>query len=336
VMLRIVPSTVLLAAIHYKGIEDGPDYSYVLEFGSRKNWMDEFKDPASKKPSPEDAHPVRWRTLMTNLGINSSDEFELLVAEFLQSGLYDVSKVSTIIDRYEAEHDVTAMAQAVHTFFRRSFWEHRLTDSQCIEEGRPLVAKADLMDAMTATALHDLLMELPGGLPLAEELIKGWVTAFRPKIVATGPIQDFFHRKVHPDIEALFKESAQQVVADTSVVEACKRMLEMSGWGTREQTTLRLATVESFENAVRTSETFDLQTLFAKMLDLAQNPEDAAEKFGSATENFTEACRRIVRDESVPRLARLVHNVFAESKLSDVLEGAPKASDNPSTTSTAA
>ena len=231
VMLRIVPSTVLLAAIHYKGIEDGPDFSYVLEFGSRKNWMDEFKDPTSKKPSPEDAHPVRWRTLMTNLGINSSDEFELLVAEFLQSGLYDVSKVSAIIDRYEAEHDVTAMAQAVHTFFRRSFWEHRLTDAQCIEEARPLVAKADLMDAMTATALHDLLIEFPGGLPLAEELIKGWVTAFRPKIVATGPIQDFFHRKVHPDIEALFKESAQQVVADTSVVEACKRMFEMSGWG---------------------------------------------------------------------------------------------------------
>lgn len=35
---RVVPSTVLLSAIHYKGIEDGPDFDFVLAQGTPNDW----------------------------------------------------------------------------------------------------------------------------------------------------------------------------------------------------------------------------------------------------------------------------------------------------------
>lgn len=37
VLTRVIPSTVLLSAIHYNGIEDGPDFDFVLAQGTSRD-----------------------------------------------------------------------------------------------------------------------------------------------------------------------------------------------------------------------------------------------------------------------------------------------------------
>jgi hypothetical protein len=57
----------------------------------------------NKEPTEEENRRVKWRLLMQEIGIHGCDEFEALVVEFLESGLFDASKLVPIIDRYVAE-----------------------------------------------------------------------------------------------------------------------------------------------------------------------------------------------------------------------------------------
>lgn len=320
VLVRVVPSAVLLATIHYKGIENGPDVNYVLGFGSSEGWNSFLKPKNSETQTEEEKRQSQWQSLMTSLGINSCDEFELLVFEYLQSGLFDVSKVAAIIDGYETEHEATAARNAVNLFFQRSFWEHRLTEAELLEEAKLHAEKVHLLDAYTVTAFADLLLELPGGEPLAREVIAKWIAVAGPTLTAASALDNFFHRKVHPEIEALFQQFEKKAQTDTSVLDACKHIVASNGWGARQEMALQSATVEAFEDAIRTADTRDLQLLLAKMLEFAGNRTQYEKHFGSGMINFVEACRRIASDPAVPRLAKILRHLSSGAKLEGLLE----------------
>lgn len=100
-LARVIPSIILFAAIHYKGLEDGPDFQFALSIGSsseRRYLKDKNKDLTD-----EEKRRVKWRLLINELGIYGCDEFETLVVEFLELGLFDRSKITLIMDRYAAE-----------------------------------------------------------------------------------------------------------------------------------------------------------------------------------------------------------------------------------------
>ena len=63
--------------------------------------------------------------------------------------------------------------------------------------------------------------------------------------------------------------------------------------------------------------------LFSKMLDYAENERHYARAFGDAITNFVEACKLVVSDQSVPKLARLVKNLFQGSNLTARLDDQP-------------
>jgi hypothetical protein len=133
---RVVPSTVLLAAVHYKGIEDGPDFEFVLAQGTPSDWgvlleKDEVENEESKRKS-------KWKLLLNELGIHGCDDYELLVIEFLQSGLFDVSAVSAIISRYAAENDAMSARNDINKFFQRLIWDHRLSEADLLEQAKEL------------------------------------------------------------------------------------------------------------------------------------------------------------------------------------------------------
>ena len=46
-LARLVPSIVLFAAIHYKGLKDGPDFQFALGIGSPSDWHNSFKDKSN-------------------------------------------------------------------------------------------------------------------------------------------------------------------------------------------------------------------------------------------------------------------------------------------------
>lgn len=321
VLSRVIPSAVLLASIHYKGIENGPDFDFVLAKGSITDW-DAFHGSKEVK-TEEDKRKSKWNVLLNQLGIYGCDEYELLVVEFLQSGLFDVAKLAAVIDRYVAEAETMEARDQCNKFLERAVWQHPMTEQQLLEEAVPVVTKSGFIDPYMATALYDTLAEITGGHTLADQAVDRWVEAFKAKNLQEAALDNMFGRRIHPRIEAEFKAINNKAQANTSILEACKHMVENSGWGTRQELVMKTATVDDFEAAIRNAAINDLQMFMSKMLDLCVNKGAYVAHFGSAMDNFSEACRRIAQDANLPRLAKLVKLLFADAKISGQL-------DNPS------
>ena len=132
VLSRVIPSTVLLAAIHYKGIEDGPDIDFVLAQGTADDWSVILPD--DEPETDEHRRKSKWKILLNLLGIHGCDEYELLVVEFLQSGLFDVAKVAQVIDRYVVEVEALTARDQCNKFLESSVWDHRLTEPQLLDQ----------------------------------------------------------------------------------------------------------------------------------------------------------------------------------------------------------
>lgn len=318
VLTRVIPSIVLLAAIHYKGIEDGPDFDFVLAFGTVRDAT--LLADKEDKETEDGKRKARWKRLLRELGIRSSDDFELLVADFLHSGLFDVSKVAEIIDRYVSEDVSMSIRNDCNEFFQRKIWNHALTENELITEARELVDRAYLLDAYTLTALHESISELPGGLEIADSMLARWIDNFRNQNLKEVNFRNFFQRKLHPLIEAEFNLINAKAQANTSALEACTSIIKNSGWGPREEISLKSATVQDMEIIIRTSEVRDLQLFMGKMLELCANKQNYEKHFGTAMDNFVQACRNIANDPNSGRLSKLINILFSESNLAEAIQ----------------
>lgn len=267
--------------------------------------------------------------MLRSIGIYFSDEYEVLVAESLESGLYDTSEVANVLDKFEAQKDVARAGNLLNHFLQLAYWEHRLSDSEVLKHAEPLIRDAHLLDAMGATAFHDSLKQISGGEPAAAAVIAHWVRAHRGKVGGNLAIPHPFLGKPHPEIEALFMDSEQRAVTAMSAVDTCRKLMENNGWGAREQVVLRSASASDFELLLRTSNTEDLRILPAKMVEIASSPAEYEQPFGSAGLHFSEACSQIVKDESVPKLAKLIRSVFDTCKAGKLLAHDVTASNAP-------
>ncbi|MGF6809565.1 hypothetical protein OKW30_004691 [Paraburkholderia sp. Clong3] len=103
---RMVPSTALLAAIHYKALADGPSKEFVLSFNSFI--------AAFHRIEGQNNEQTGWESLLGDLGIMVSDEYEVLVARYLDTGLLDREGLDAIVSKYQSETDV----QTLHSEFQ--------------------------------------------------------------------------------------------------------------------------------------------------------------------------------------------------------------------------
>jgi hypothetical protein len=320
VLDRTLPSIVFLAAIHYKGLDDAPDFAFVLDQGTKNDWGVFLA--LNKEPKTEaDERKSRWKALMQRMGIYACDEFELLVVEYLKSGLFDTQELAKVINRYAMETELLEADALCNKFFKRSFWEHRLTEEQLLEEGREVAAGAARLSPTSVTALCDELNKLPGGEAVANEAIQRWLVGFRARRPEETPSEvDFYGRKMHPQIQAEFDALERNTQANISAIDACEYISKNSGWGDRQTLALKSTSASDFEMLIRTLDTKRLKILLWKMTELTANKRNYEILFGSAMDNFVEACRSIVQTADHPRLSTLLRALFDEKNISDLLE----------------
>jgi hypothetical protein len=314
---RVVPSTVLLSAVHYRGIEDGPDFEFVLEQGSPSDWSlfldkDKIEDDESKRKS-------KWKLLLNELGIRGCDDYELLVIEFLQSGLFDASAVTEIIDRYVTENDAMNARNEINKFFERLMWDHHLTDADLLTQAKALAPNAHLIDAYNFTSFHDAVEELPGGLDVAVTMLEDWIAAFKAKNFDDFDDENPFGRKVHPAIQAQFEAIKISAQSKMTVFDACEYIVKNSGWGTRQELAMKAATTADFENIIKTIDVKGLRLFMRRMLEMTMQSGGYQSHFGTATERFVDACKNITQDPTLSRLTKLIKNLFLNAKLSHLL-----------------
>ena len=327
---RVVPSTVLLAAIHYKGIENGPDFDFVLSQGTPNDWsvlIDKECDD-----NDESKRKSKWKLLLTDLAIHGCDDYELLVIEFLQSGLFDPSAVAAIIDRYAAENDNMNARNDLNQFFQRLAWDHRLSEANLLVEATQLAPRVHLLDVFNFTSFHDAVEELEGGKDLAKAMLESWIVAFKAKNFDDSDDENTFNRKVHPAIQAEFDAIKRNAQARLTVFGACEFIVKNSGWNARQELAMKGATVADFEAVIKTIDIKGLRLFMRRMLEMTMQPGGYREHFGHATERFVEACKKIVQDPNSERLGNLLKSLFANSNLSHLVEPPATVTGQPSQT----
>lgn len=318
VQARVVPSIVLFSAIHYRGIDDGPDFKFALNVGN-PNWINFVKDK-SDEPTPEEKLKEGWRLLIQELGIYSCDEFEKQLVEFLESGLFEAASIEAVIDRYVAESEAMKAREAAKNFLKKSFWDHRVNEEQLVAEAAILPKSAGLLDPFVATELESVLAKLPGGAAIGDAIIDGWIAAYRESNPLTVDDENPFNNPLHPKIEAEFAAIKATAQANATVVDACMYVIENNGWGTLQEVALRQATKDDFETAIREMEDLDkLRRFMRNMIRMRIHRTTYDAHFGTATERFVEACRAISKDSESPRLANLVQLLFDETPLAPEL-----------------
>lgn len=324
---RVVPSIVLFAAIHYRGLEDGPDFQFALNI-SNPQWS-HFTRDKNAEPTEQDKREDRWRMLMSELGINGCDEFERVLVEFLESGLFEGDRVQAIIKRYVTEAQEMEVRQNVRSFMRKAFWDHRATEADLVAEAAAFPAAAGHLDPYVATELHGILSELAGGQQLADQIVQAWIAAFKDR-GGTAPDDgdNPFGNPLHPSIKATFDAAVAQAQAEATVVQACLHIIENSGWGTMQEVAMKKATATDFELAIRDMDLEILPRFMRRMIQMRLQKETYDSHFGHATERFMEACRAIANDTAPgsSRLSKLIKRLFHGTALEAELDPPPSVS----------
>jgi len=318
-LLRVIPSIVILAAIHYKGIENGPDFQYVLSRGSENDWAEYFENKDKELDEPGKRR-AEWKLLLDELGIYACDEFEVLVVQFLESGLFDLTKLNKIISRYAAETDAFKAREQAKKFRTDLFWDHRLNEEELLQRAKELIPISEFLDPFTVTDLKIAISELSSeGAKIGEAIVSEWLKGFKAKGITEHAEEDPFNRPLDPLIKAEFETAANQAQARTSVYNACTHIAQHSGWGTMQAVALKSATVADFEVTIRSLEIDGLRKFMRKMIDMRIHRAMYDEHFGSATDYFVEACKRIVADSDSVRLGKLIRTLFTDAGMADQL-----------------
>ena len=316
-LARVVPSTVLLSAIHYRGIENGPPLEYVLENRSIMQDWAAFSDNSKPKEETEESKiEGHWKSLLSKLGVQHCDEYELLVVDYLESGLFERSAIAEIIDRYIHEEDELIASNMANKFIQDCFWEHRLTETELLKRADDILPIATKLTPGTITNLYSNIAELPGGEEVANAIVDAWVDAFKAKSIVFSDLDFPFQQEYHPAIKTAFDAKKEQHQANTSVLDVCKQISEHRSWGTRHKLAMRNATAADFDVLLRTLSTSDLKLLLYQMLDFLKNKSVYCNDFGAGIDQFTIACRNIVNSPEPCRLGRLIRILFEGDNLS--------------------
>lgn len=326
IQARVIPSIVLLSAIHYRGLVNGPDFKFVLNIGN-PDWS-RFSRNGNQDPTAEERREDGWRMLMQELGILGCDEFEKRMVAFLESGLFEAASIEAIIDRYLAEKEAMEAREAAQGFLKRVFWDHRVEESQLVLEAASFPMRAGLLDPYTVTQLGSALEKLPGGSEIGETIIEGWIEAFKASKPNTVIDDNPFNNPLHPKIQAEFAAIKANIQASATVIDACMDIIENSGWGTLQEVAMQRATATDFEVAIREMDDLDkLRRFMRRMMEMRLQRETYDPHFGTATERFVEACRTIANDTTSPRLAGLIQRLFSGTALASELVSQPLNTD---------
>jgi hypothetical protein len=315
IVARVVPSIVLFSAIHYKGIHDGPDAQFALSLNTRADWGELFGRDG-EEPTEEQKRHGNWRLLMNELGIARCDEFELLVVDFLDSGLFDLSRLAPILDRYTSEADAFEAREAAKKFLFAEVWNHRLSNAELLDLAAPLACAGGLLDPYIASNVATAVAKLPGGDAIAQSIIDGWIAAFRAhgtnRVIEENP----FNNPLHSSIVAEFQNVVTDQQDNITLLDAVLHTIEYQGWGPLQEIVFQRATAADFESIIRTLDVATLPRFMRRMIDMRIHKETYEQSFGKATERFVEACGVIANDSSTPRLAELIKFLIGRTSIS--------------------
>lgn len=319
IVQKVVPSTVLLTALHNGGIANGPDLDFVLSFNSTAYYLQ--KHAAERdKTSSADMPNHEWATLLQKLNFDHADDFDELVAAFLKTGLLDRPKLEQILDRFVREKDAFVVQARCREFTDNFMWQPDMTDEQLLVEGTSLAKDALILDGYSVSGLFYRIAELPGGQPVADQLISDWIERYRLQEPQAVNDSNYFKKRLHPEIQAEFATTRAQLNPVPTLTEALATLIDSNGWNEREEIALKAATEVQFEAAIRSLKGEPLRDFIIKNLELYRNRQNYEKHFGGAMEAFAGGCRAICNAAPEARLSKTLSIMFEEFEIASLLK----------------
>jgi len=316
VIRRMIPSTVLLAATHYKGIGDGPPLSFILNPTRETPYQE--KKQLSEEEKAVCKRQAGWNGLMQSLDVMESDEYEELVVEFLQSGLFERKALDEIITRYAQESELIEYQCQVREFHKDITWNVNKNESELLSEASVLLGRIELANGASATSLSRAVETLPNGEELANNIIDSWLQKSVLKL--TSNYEDsFFPDSLHPKIQETIQNLIKQREATLTIVDVCREIVKHSGWSSRHENALNAATLLDWRETLRGADPDDLKLVVLKMRDMCLNRKSAYSAFEPAIVSYIKVCSEISKDTS-NRLSRLILGVFQNAGISELLD----------------
>jgi hypothetical protein len=320
VLQRVIPSATLLSAIHYKGLEDGPDFDFVLN--SEGPLVARVLRMNAKRRGDEETPEMKkrelWRLLLENLGILGVDSLESLIVDYLRSGLVDPNEVGKIVDGYKEETKVLEARRRASEFYEKLKWRPDVAHSEILAELHVMSLNAAAYDMFTATALHDLVVELPDGEAVAREFIRQWIAGFRERYATVEGVSfrgefNHFRRPLHPDIHREVCELQKRQSYSNSILQVCSELAAGRGFAGHDEEFMKSATAADYESAILSATGCDLKIILEQSIRLLKDKSFYQANFGSAIDSFPEACRRLMQREDISdRLKFVIRAAFVD------------------------
>lgn len=313
VLARVIPSIVLLSAIYYKGLINGPTFEYVLGHNAAVSAMTKAvrSQNGDQEESEEDALQGQWDSLLRDLEIHSGGEFEQLVVDVLQTGLLDTKKVSDQIEHYQADGRVLNAQNKVSTFFQNYNWHPSLTERQIIDELHHLLPEVDFIEAPTLSYLIDIADELTGNADLGRQLLNAWSVALNkahPDGLECSPWE--LTRPLRPEVEAVLNAAYSRNKNATTLVDACNLIRKSRGWNSAEEHLFKTISPEDYQVGIQTASGNDLEAIMYQSMQFLTHKSSYEPHFGDVADRFVIACKNIVTKEPKSRMATLIRRLF--------------------------
>jgi hypothetical protein len=318
-VMRVVPSTVLLTALHYRAIPDGPPLSYVTAYNSMSHMFAKHANKDERKPEE-----IKWDALLRRLQISYADEYENIVCSYLASGSIDEEKLGELIQSYRKSTEENEAQRRVRSFLDDYFWNPSLDVVSLLGTANKFLDESiRFIDSTSITAISDAVDEL-GDSSLATSLIDEWIRCLDERVDMSKITEDSFerfHQKIHPRILFRFESIKEKKFPALSLGEAIAQLAANTGYGSpRVEAALLQTTVAQYEETLRGfrgGEIADFIQVHCSWAQIGGRMENPA--FATAMSNFESACRNICVSDPEARFAVILKREFGRYGLAEKL-----------------
>jgi hypothetical protein len=324
VLTRLVPSTVLLCATHFRGIDGGPSTEFILSYNSTARFEESIRRERGEEA--EDKQRARWILLLEQLNIADVDRYECIVADYLSKGMLDPTTVNEVVGQYARESKLAGSQARSRAFFQATIWQPEVSDAQVVANARELLPDIPLLSCFSVTALANYVREFDGGADVGQEMIDRYVELVHAEAMKPGvnpkdfAVENSFGQTLDPQIKQAFEEARVSTEKPTTLLEVCLRLASSSGWGQEEEAVMNSSTVDSYERTILDTRGQERKLFLLKNAEWLANGHTYRKHFGAAMDNFVEACRRIYVARQETRWPKLLRDVFKDAKVEHLLD----------------
>ncbi|NRD53254.1 MULTISPECIES: P-loop NTPase fold protein [Corallococcus] len=302
---QLIPSIVLLTAIHLNAIENGPTIEQAIT---------PFFIFGKKKPTEQEENASK---MLGDYNLGTPDIFETkILVPYLRTGHLDGQAFAAYATEIHRRNRSQAAGAKVKEFALRYKWDGGSSVDDLLTLFESLRQFLDVLNESYISQLADIVVQL-GAPERADSFVKSWVEHNMASI-STMPMDEYFFdsysldfHKIHPFIQAAYQKRYDALHSPLSLKHAIEYLAAHNSWANRHSTPIVNSTQSEIDELVCGPD-FELRERAFRFFAPYVRGGVHGGSFHPAAERFIEACRKVTTNEPASRLASIIQREFQE------------------------